>query len=315
MRIDPNRLMRLAVLINQGSFRSAAEKLALTQPALSQSIAQLEDEVGVQLITRSAHGVAPTIYGEALYGHAKAVDLELTQAAQQIQNLIIGSAGFLLVGASTGGGIHIAAQALCNLKEANPGAKAQISEGVLVEPLLAKLHDRRIDLVICQRQNDFDLKSVRATKLFHTRKVLCVRKGHPLEKSFDLKSLAQYPFLCPPDEMGILSDIKSIFEDNDVAFPQDVVVSNSVELAKEVVLNSDAFGIFSDISIWRERSAGDLVAHDVPGGMGTWYCLVTRPEYAPTDLVKAFIKQIFVVCERWDVPVHEDALQFQRFGR
>jgi hypothetical protein len=82
-----------------------------------------------------------------------------------------------------------------------------------------------------------------------------------------------------------------------------------------MVQNSDGFAIFSDISVWRERSRGELVAHDVPGGVGAWYCLVMRPEYAATDLMKAFIKELFTVCERWEVPVHKDAQQFQKFGR
>jgi len=315
MRIDPSRLIRLAVLINQRSFRSAADKLGLTQPALSQSIAQLEDEVGVQLITRSARGVEPTIYGEALYGHAKLVDQELAQAAQHIQNLIIGSEGFLLVGASTGGAIHIAAQAVCNLKAAHPSANIRISEDVLVEPLLAQLHDRRVDLVICPRQENFDLKGVKAVKLFHTRKKLCVRKGHPLAESLDLKELGRFPFLCPSDEMGILSDIKSIFSNNDLPFPDDVIVSNSVALAKEVVLNSDSFSIFSDISVWRECLDGQLVSRDVPGMDGSWHFLVMRREYIASDLVKAFIKAIAAVCKHWDVRVHQDALHLARFGR
>lgn len=315
MRIDPNRLMRLAVLINQRSFRSAADKLALTQPALSQSIAQLEDEVGVQLITRSARGIEPTIYGEALYGHAKAIDRELTQAAQKIRNLVTGSAGYLLVGATTGGGIHLAAHALCELKTKQADGNVRIVEEVLVEPLFARLLDRTIDVVICQRQNDFDLKSVRAIKLFNTRKMLCVRKGHPLEHSQDLTALAQYPFVCPPDEMGVLSDIKSIFENNGVAPPGDIIESNSVALAKEVILNSNAFAIFSDISIWKERSSGDLVTREVPGGLTAWHYLVTRPEYTPTELVKAFVGEILAVCKTWNVEVHEDAQQFHRYGR
>lgn len=316
MRIDPHRLMRLAVLINQGSFRKAADKLGLTQPALSQSIAQLEDEIGVQLITRSARGVEPTIYGEALYGHAKAIDWELAQATQQIQNLVIGSSGFLLAGATTGGGIHIVAQAVCKLKETRPQSNMRISEEILIEPLLRQLHDRSIDLIFCQRLNNFDLSGVRAIRLFHTKKMLCVRRGHPLADSLDLQKFTDYPFLCPPDEMGILSDIKSIFSDNGLTLPEkNIIVSNSISFAKEVVLNSDGFSIFSDISVARERATGELICHELPMDQGSWYYLVTRPEYIATDLVRAFIREIFAICERWNVPVHNDAVRFERFGR
>ena len=315
IRIDPHRLMRLAVLINEGSFRKAAEKLGLTQPALSQSIAQMEDEVGVQLITRSARGVEPTIYGEALYRHAKAIDSELTNAAQQIQNLVIGSAGFLLAGAVTGGGIHIVAQAATRLKQTRPSANIVVSEEVFVSALLKQLHDRSIDVVISQRPSSSDTRSVRAIPLLKTRKVLCVRKGHPLEGCDDIAKFMDYPFICPPDEMGILSEIKSIFSNSGLVAPSDnIIVSNSIAFAKQFVLNSNAFSIFSDISVRKERELGQIICADMADN-GSWYYLITRKEYVATELVRAFIREIFAVCDEWDVPIHNDALHFERFGR
>lgn len=315
IRIDPHRLMRLAVLINEGSFRKAADKLGLTQPALSQSIAQMEDEVGVQLITRSARGVEPTIYGEALYRHAKAIDSELTNAAQQIQNLVIGSAGFLLAGAVAGGGIHIVAQAAARLMKTRPSAKIVVTEEVLASALLKQLHDRNIDVVISQRLSSSETRSVRAIRLLKTRKVLCVRKGHPLEGCDDIKRFLDYPFICPPGEMGILSEIKSIFAESGLTVPSnDIVVSNSISFAKECIMTSDAFSIFSNISVRKERESNQIVCADLPDD-GTWYYLLTRKEYVATDLVKAFIREIFAVCDGWGLPVHNDARHFESFGR
>src|SRR5690606_13602946 len=159
----------------------AAEKFGLTQPALSQSLAQMEDDVGVQLITRSARGDEPSIYGEAVYRHAQAIDSELSDAAQQIQNLVTASAGCLRAGAVAGGGIHIVAQAASRLKQARPSANIVVSEDVFASALLKQLHARSIDVVISQRLSSSDTRSVRAIRLLKTRKVLCVRKGHPLE--------------------------------------------------------------------------------------------------------------------------------------
>src|SRR3546814_9907779 len=74
MRIDPNRLLRLGELIRKGSFKKAADGLTITQPALSQSIAQMESEVGVRLIDRTPHGVVPTVFGAALLRHAMEIE-------------------------------------------------------------------------------------------------------------------------------------------------------------------------------------------------------------------------------------------------
>ena len=313
-RIDPQRLLRLAVLIKEGSFRKAAETLGITQPALSQSIAQLEDEVGVQLITRSARGVHPTLYGEALYGHARIIDSELARATQQIQSLFAGSSGSLLIGSPTGGGMFIVAQALCNVMASRADVNMRVVENVKVEELISLLHDRDIDLVVSPKLPEIALRGARALRLFRTRKILCVRKGHPMAGDLRLENLMAYPFVCPPDDMGILSDIKSIFTMNGLPMPSKMVVSNSISLAKDMVLSSDAFAIVSDVSVLKERSE-DLQCKEMSSEKSNWYYFVFRPEYVATDPIKNFIREAISVCGHWGLEVHNDALHFKRFGR
>ena len=58
-------------VVEHGNVRRAADHINLSQPALTKSIHNLEDELGVQLFTRGPRGVAPTIYGEILLPHAR----------------------------------------------------------------------------------------------------------------------------------------------------------------------------------------------------------------------------------------------------
>ncbi|AEQ51266.1 LysR family transcriptional regulator [Pelagibacterium halotolerans] len=57
-------LFRLRTILEEGSLRRASEKLNLTQPALSRSLAQLEAHFGQQLVERHARGVVATAFGE-----------------------------------------------------------------------------------------------------------------------------------------------------------------------------------------------------------------------------------------------------------
>lgn len=313
-RIDPQRLLRLAVLIKEGSFRKAADALGITQPALSQSMAQLEDEVGVQLITRSARGVHPTLYGEALYSHAKVIDSELARATQQIESLFAGSAGSLLIGSPTGGGMFIVAQALCKMTMSRSDVNVRVVENVKVEELIGSLHDRDIDVVVSPKLPEITLRGARALRLFRTRKMLCVRKNHPEAEKLSLDRLGEYPFVCPPEGMGILSDIKSIFTMNGIKFPSNTIISNSISLAKDIVLGSNAFTIVSDISILQDKDT-NLVCIDVDEDNSKWYYLIFRQEYIATDPVKSFLKEVVAVCKEWDIDLHPDAIYLQKFGR
>src|SRR5438128_11887218 len=57
-------------VIEAGSFSSAAKQLRVGQPAVSKTIAQLEDRLGGRVLLRSTHGLTPTDAGRDVYGHA-----------------------------------------------------------------------------------------------------------------------------------------------------------------------------------------------------------------------------------------------------
>src|SRR5262249_35598977 len=66
-------------VVDAGSFSRAASTIHVAQPALSQQIAQLEEQLGVSLLLRSARGVRPTAAGEVLYREASSILTRLQQ--------------------------------------------------------------------------------------------------------------------------------------------------------------------------------------------------------------------------------------------
>jgi len=58
-------------VVDASSFSSAAKQLRIGQPAVSKTIAQLEDRLGVRLLLRSTHGLKPTDAGRNFYNRAK----------------------------------------------------------------------------------------------------------------------------------------------------------------------------------------------------------------------------------------------------
>jgi DNA-binding transcriptional LysR family regulator len=70
----------LVRVIETGSFSAAARQLRVGQPAVSKTIAQLEDRLGVRLLLRSSHGLAPTEAGQGFYERAKRAIEEADEA-------------------------------------------------------------------------------------------------------------------------------------------------------------------------------------------------------------------------------------------
>ena len=78
--MDLRQLRYFAQIVESGSFSKASRQLFIAQPALSQQLSKLEDEVGKPLLNRSSKGVTPTDNGLALYHHARFLLRQLDQA-------------------------------------------------------------------------------------------------------------------------------------------------------------------------------------------------------------------------------------------
>src|SRR6266852_671830 len=88
----------LMSVVQAGSMHKAAERLAISQPAVSRAIADLEHALGVRLLDRSPTGIEPTQYGRAIIKRGLAVFDELRQGVKDIEFLADPTAGELRIG-------------------------------------------------------------------------------------------------------------------------------------------------------------------------------------------------------------------------
>jgi DNA-binding transcriptional LysR family regulator len=86
-------------VVDAGSFSNAAKQLRLGQPAVSKTIAQLEDRLGVRLLLRSTHGLTPTEAGHKFYGRAKRSIEEAEEAERLARGAATNLSGRLRFGA------------------------------------------------------------------------------------------------------------------------------------------------------------------------------------------------------------------------
>jgi DNA-binding transcriptional LysR family regulator len=106
------QLVTFSTVISEGSMTAAAEKLYLTQPAVSQQIRNLEEELGVSLLDRSSRHAKPTVQGQMLYDYARRI-IALTQQAQvAIQTMGEGVKGSLRIGTLNSLGLQLISPAI-----------------------------------------------------------------------------------------------------------------------------------------------------------------------------------------------------------
>lgn len=91
----------LVRVVDTGSFSAAARQLGVGQPAVSKTIAQLENYLQVSLVIRSTHGLTPTEAGQRFYERARAAIAEADEAELAARGAGAGLSGLLRVSAAT----------------------------------------------------------------------------------------------------------------------------------------------------------------------------------------------------------------------
>jgi DNA-binding transcriptional LysR family regulator len=119
--MDTRQLAAFCAVVERRSFSQAAERLGVTQPAVSLQVRALEKRLGTQLIDRSGRRVEPTEAGRKLYrGAQRMLALEsqiVTEVAASGEGEL---AGDLVIGASTGPAAIAVPVLLCEFQQANP---------------------------------------------------------------------------------------------------------------------------------------------------------------------------------------------------
>src|SRR5437867_9882126 len=97
-RLKPRDLHIFMAVAEAGNMAKAAERLAISRPVVSKTIANLERTLGVPLFDRSPQGIEPTLYGRALSKRSVAIFDELRRSVREIEFLADPTAGELHIG-------------------------------------------------------------------------------------------------------------------------------------------------------------------------------------------------------------------------
>lgn len=123
------QLTTFCTVLSEGSMTAAAEKLYLTQPAVSQQIRSLEEELKVALLVRGVRQVKPTMQGQLLYDYAKRI-LHLTQQAEvAIHTLSQEVSGHIRIGTINSLGLYLVSPIIGMLLKHNANLSVKLVYG------------------------------------------------------------------------------------------------------------------------------------------------------------------------------------------
>jgi DNA-binding transcriptional LysR family regulator len=210
--MDVQNLKAFLLVAETGSFSAAAEKLHLTQPAVSKRVAILEEQLDAGLFDRIGRNVSLTEAGRALLPHAKAVERELQAAEQSVRDLSGEVTGRLQLATSHHIGLHRLPPVLSAFKSTYPEVQIDIdfmdSEQAYELIMQGKAELAVVTLAPATEQ------SVITVPVWRDPLDFMVSETHALAgiRTLDLATLSRYPAVLPGLNTYTGQIVKSLFD-------------------------------------------------------------------------------------------------------
>src|ERR671937_1683947 len=174
--MDTRQLAAFCAVVERKSFSQAAERLGVTQPAVSLQIRSLEQRVGQRLLDRSGRRVEPTEAGRRLYRGAQRLLALEGQLLEEVTSAERGAlAGTLEIGASTGPGGTVVPLLLAEFQRANPGVSVSLSISD-TQSVVDRVAERELELGVVGAARRH--RRVVFEPFFRDEVVLAVTPGH-----------------------------------------------------------------------------------------------------------------------------------------
>jgi DNA-binding transcriptional LysR family regulator len=203
--MDTRQLAAFCAVVEKKSFSQAAERLGVTQPAVSLQIRALEKRLGAQLLDRSGRRVEPTEAGRRLYRSAQRV---LAAEAQLLDELTEGErvGGRVELGASTGPGGSVVPVVLGELARTYPELSIALTVAD-THRIVELVADRALELGVVGFARRH--RSVVFEPLFRDQVVLACPPGHRFAgKTVSLDSLRDEPLILMQEGAGVREAIE-----------------------------------------------------------------------------------------------------------
>jgi LysR family transcriptional regulator, low CO2-responsive transcriptional regulator len=281
------RLRALVELAEAGSVRGAAERLVVTESAVSSSVSALSAEVGTPLVTRHGRGVRLTPAGERYVEYARRILGLYSEATLAALAEADPERGAIRIAAVTTAGEFLIPDMLASFRAKHPAVvlRLEVAPRGRVWPMLAR---HEADLVVAGRPPD-DRFAARVRAVSPNELVVV---GPPDERAgFDP---ARVTWLLREPESGMRATCAALLERLDVTPLQMTLGSNGAVVAAAVA--GLGVTLVSRLAIRRELDAGALVELPVPGvPLDRPWHVVSQPD--PTPSTRLLIEHVLAVPE------------------
>lgn len=261
MALDLFQLETFLTVAREHSFSRAAQKLFRTQPAVSQTIRRLEEELGEPLFDRSSRDGALTEAGLVLHDYAEKLLNTRSEAVAAIDSLRHMQRGKLSVAANEMTCIYLL-ELLNEFRRLHPMVHVCVQR-TLARRVPAEVLNRNAEMgVVTYKPQDPELKS---TTVYRDELAFVVPPHHPLARSKQatIRQLGAEMFVAHNVPSPYREKVLETFSRRNVPLNMDVELP-SIEAIKKFVAAGNGVALLPLITVYEEVKRGDLVHVPVP---------------------------------------------------
>ncbi|KQQ89443.1 pca operon transcription factor PcaQ [Aureimonas sp. Leaf324] len=251
-------LRTFVAVARQGSVGRAADELAITQPAVSKAIKELEAILGAPLLARERGKPLLSPYGEIFLRHAETSLSALRRGLEEVGDATSPSALPVRIGALPTVSARLLPAAIRRYLAHDLGARPRIVTGPTAY-LTAQLREGALDIVIGRMGEPETMTGLVFEHLYSELIVFAVRAGHPLAgRTLRPETVLPFDVLLPPPGSVIRPTVDRLFAAANLPAPPRVVETVSLAFSRAYILATDAIWLISEGVVLEDLQRGVL---------------------------------------------------------
>ncbi len=270
-RLRLKQLRLLVAIDRHGSIQAAAREVHVSQPAATKMIRDLEEDFEATLFSRTNRGVVPTEAGNALIFHSKLLLTQISNAAQDLDDLTEGKSGHVVVGTLLAAAPLLLPTAIEGLLHERPKVAVKVIEGANAM-LIPGLLSGELDMIV-GRLPTYNLASnLSLERLIDEKIVIIAGRQHPLvgKSGLTFKDLKDFSWILPPSDTTLRRQVDHFFTTRENYAPPSVIDSVSYLTNRSLLSTRNFLYPVPEHVAKTDIAAGILsvIDWDVPFGIG-----------------------------------------------
>jgi len=286
------KLFFVVTTARAGSFTAAAERVGVTQSAVTKGVADLERQLGYTIFNRTARGIILTEEGSIFVERAARIIDETQELLHGSRSRSDPYSGTLKIGVCPPSIDWLLVEPISLLNSRHPLVRLDIRVASF-ERVVQLLRAGTTDIAFGFEAAFAEQPDFRIDQMPAMRTTFFARKDHPIFDcpEMDVRELAKYPLVSPSESRPYDSFMRQIFEEAGVEPSTKLHFIDSFPIVSRLVSNSDAIGMvsvnYAESAVFKRRFARVPILETRPLEP---LCVATRLRWSPRPVVRAFIK-------------------------